>query len=58
MQTKQKILLRAIADLKKLIDEIPEGYSGGELGKVDSKNIEERFLNVIKGLPIGELSEA
>ena len=40
-----------------LIDEIPEGY-GGELGKIDSKNIEKKFLNVIQNLPVGELSEA
>ena len=44
-----KNTIKGCADLKKLIDEIPEGY-GGELGKVDSKNIENKFLNVIQGL--------
>ena len=51
-----KDTIKGCADLKMLIDEIPEGY-GGELGKVDSKNIEKQFLNVIQGLPVGELSE-
>ena len=52
-----KNTIKGCADLKMLIDEIPEGY-GGELGKVDSKNIESQFLSVIQGLPVGELSEA
>ena len=52
-----KATIKGCADLKILIDEIPEGY-GGELGKVDSKNIENKFLNVIQDLPVGELSEA
>ena len=44
-------------DLKKLIDEIPEGY-GGELGKIDSKSIEKSFLKVLENLPVGILSDA
>ncbi len=44
------------SDLKKLIEEIPEGF-GGELGKIDSKNIENSFLEVLVGLPVGRLSE-
>ena len=52
-----KKTVKGCADLKKLIDEIPEGF-GGELGRIDSKNIEKPFLNVLKDLPVGELSEA
>ena len=44
-------------DLKKLIDEIPEGY-GGKLGKIDSKSIEKSFLKVLENLPVGILSDA
>ncbi len=51
-----KDTIKGCDDLKTLIDEIPEGY-GGELGKVDSTNIENKFLNVIQNLPVGELSE-
>ncbi len=51
-----KDTIKGCADLKILIDEIPEGY-GGDLGKVDAKNIEKQFLNVIQDLPVGELSE-
>ena len=51
-----KDTIKGCADLKILIEEIPEGY-GGELGKVDSTNIENKFLNVIQNLPVGELSE-
>ena len=43
-----KNTIKGCADLKKLIDEIPEGY-GGNLGKIDSKNIEKKFFNVLKG---------
>ena len=52
-----KKTVKGCADLKKLIDEIPEGF-GGELGRIDSKNIEKPFLNVLKDLPVGELSKA
>ena len=44
-------------DLKKLIEEIPEGI-GGELGRIDSKSIEDSFLKVLKNLPVGKLSDA
>ncbi len=44
-------------DLKILIEEIPEGI-GGELGRIDAKNIEESFLLVLKDLPVGKLSDA
>ena len=43
-------------DLKKLIDEIPEGY-GGKLGKIDSK-YREKLLKVLENLPVGILSDA
>ncbi len=52
-----KKTVKGCADLKKLIGEIPEGF-GGELGRIDSKNIEKPFLNVLKDLPVGELSKA
>ena len=52
-----KNTIKGCDDLDKLIDEIPEGY-GGNLGEVDSKNIEKKFINVLIGLPIGQLSEA
>ncbi len=52
-----KNTIKGCADLEKLIDEIPEGF-GGNLGEVDSKNIEKNFLKVLRGLPIGQLSEA
>ena len=44
-------------DLKKLIEEIPEGI-GGELGRIDAKSIEDSFLKVLKNLPVGRLSDA
>ena len=43
-------------DLRKLIDEIPEGY-GGEMGRVDSKVL-KKFLSALENLPVGELSKA
>ena len=52
-----KSTIRGCADLEKLIDEIPEGF-GGNLGKIDSKNIERQFFNALQGLPVGVLSEA
>ena len=52
-----KSTIKGCTDLEKLIDEIPEGY-GGKLGKIDSKNIERKFLNALQGLPVGVLSEA
>ena len=55
--TSLKNTIKGCDDLDKLIDEIPEGY-GGNLGAVDSKNIEKKFINVLIGLPIGQLSEA
>ena len=38
-------IVNGCSDLKKLIEEIPEGI-GGELGRVDSKSIENGFLQV------------
>ncbi len=52
-----KNTIKGCDDLDKLIDEMPEGY-GGNLGEVNSKNIEKKFLNVLVELPIGQLSEA
>ncbi len=52
-----KDIITGCKDLKVLIEEIPEGY-GGELGRIDAKNIEKQFLNAIKDLPIGKLSDA
>ena len=44
-------------DLLKLIDEIPEGY-GGNLGKIEVNNLEEKFIKALEGLSVGILSEA
>ena len=44
-------------DLLKLIDEIPEGY-GGNLGKIEVNNLEEKFIKALEGLYVGILSEA
>ena len=44
-------------DLLKLIDEIPEG-SGGNLGKIEVNNLEEKFIKALEGLSVGILSEA
>ena len=52
-----KDIITGCNDLKILIEEIPEGY-GGELGKIDAKNIEKQFLVAIKDLPVGKLSDA
>ena len=50
-------IVNGCGDLKKLIEEIPEGI-GGELGRIDAKSIEDSFLKVLKNLPVGRLSDA
>ncbi len=52
-----KDIITGCNDLKMLIEEVPEGY-GGELGRIDAKNIEKKFLVAIKNLPVGKLSDA
>tara|TARA_Y100001968_G_scaffold295431_1_gene302815 strand:+ start:819 stop:2060 length:1242 start_codon:yes stop_codon:yes gene_type:complete len=52
-----KNIITGCNDLNKLIEEIPEGY-GGQLGKIEAKNIEKKFLTALKDLSVGKLSDA
>ncbi len=51
-----KNTIKGCDDLINLIGEIPEGY-GGSLGRVESKNIENKFLSSLINLPVGVLSD-